>query len=342
MHAAIAAGRAARSMRHRLARVLAAVLAVPALAVAAPPVELYAARVPVAAVDGAGLDGAFARALADVFVKVSGDRRAAGAAGRDAATLVTQYQPQAGGQVRVQFDPAAVRARLDAAGLPVWVAPRPVTLVAMPVPTLPSGAAASGAPGPSAPADAAAMPPPDPVDATAEGRGLPIVRAPEGARIDAGGDEEGLMARARAAGAAALLVATPEPTLGPAAFRWTLVGPGPGERSSWTGDAAEGIHGLADRLARRYASPPGSLGDVEIRVSGVADFPAYRRLGDWLEATGIVEEWAVAGVSREAVRYRLRVRGGPGPLQAALASGGVLEPVDDAGAVPLYRLARLP
>lgn len=339
MHAAIAAGRAARSMRHRLCRVLAVVLAVPALAAAAPPVELYAARVPVAAVDGAGLDAAFARALADVFVKVSGDRRAAGAAGRDAATLVSQYQPQADGQVRVQFEPVAVRARLDAAGLPVWVAPRPVTLVAVPAPAPAVGAAATAA---TTPVPAGAAAPPDPVDATAAGRGLPIVRVPDGERIDPGGDDTGLLARARAAGAAALLVASPEPTLGPGTFRWTLVGPGPGERSSWTGDPAEGIHGLADRLARRYASPPGSLAEVEIRVSGITDFPGYRRFGDWLEATGIVEEWAVAGLSREAVRYRLRVRGGAGQLQAALASGGVLEPVDEAGAVPLYRLARLP
>jgi hypothetical protein len=342
MHAAIAAGRAARSMRHRLCRALAVVLAVPALAAAAPPVELYAARVPVTAVDGAGLDAAFARALAEVFVKVSGDRRAAGAAGRDAATLVSQYQPQADGQVRVQFDPVAVRARLDAAGLPVWVAPRPVTLVAVPAPAPVVGAVATGAPAPPVPAVAGGAAPADPVAATAEGRGLPIVRAPDGTRIDAAGDDDGLLARARAAGAAALLVATPEPTLGPAAWRWTLVGPGPGERSSWTGDPAEGIHGLADRLAGRYASPPGSLADVEIRVSGITDFPGYRRFGDWLEATGIVEEWAVAGLSSEAVRYRLRVRGGPGQLQAALASGGVLEPVDEAGSVPLYRLARLP
>jgi hypothetical protein len=327
MHAAIAAGRAVRAMRHRLGRVLAAVLALPALAVAAPPVELYAARVPVAAADGAGLDAAFARALEAVFVKVSGDRSAAGAVARDAATLVTQYQPQADGQVRVQFDPVAVRGRLDAAGLPVWVVPRPVTLVALP---------------PGAAPVAGATPPPDPVDATAEARGLPIVRAPEGTRIDARGDEDGLLARARAAGATAVLVGVPEPTLGPAALSWTLVGPGPGERSTWTGDATEGIHGLADRLARRYASPPGTLADVEIRVTGIGDFPAYRRLGDWLEGTGIVEAWAVAGLSREAVRYRLRVRGGTGQLQAALASGGVLEPVDDAGAVPLYRLARLP
>lgn len=342
MHAAIAAGRAGRSMRHRLCRVLAVVLAVPALAAAASPVELYAARVPVTAVDGAGLDAAFARALADVFVKVSGDRRAAGAAGRDAATLVSQYQPQADGQVRVQFDPVAIRARLDDAGLPVWVAPRPVTLVAVPAPAPVPGAAAVVSAVPPAATGSGSAPPPDLLDATAEVRGLPILRAPGGERIDAGSDDDGLLARARAAGAAALLVATPEPTLGPAAFRWTLVGPGPGERSSWTGDAAEGMHGLADRLARRYASPPGSLAEVEIRVSGIADFPGYRRLGDWLAATGIVEEWAVAGLSREAVRYRLRVRGGAGQLQAALASGGVLEPVDEAGTVPLYRLARLP
>jgi hypothetical protein len=322
-------------MRNWLCQVLAAVLAGPVLAAAAPSVDLYAARVPVTDAGGAGLDAAFGRALQEVFVKVSGERRAAGVVARDAAGLVSQYQPQADGQVRVQFDPVAVRARLDAAGLPVWTAPRPVTLVVLP--TAPVAPPAL----PTAPAGIA-PPPADPVDATAVSRGVPIVRAPAGERPDAAVDEASQLARARAAGASALLAAVQEPSLGPAAYRWVLVGPGPGERSSWTGDAAEGIHGLADRLARRYASPPGSLADVEIRVSGVRDFPTYRRLGDWLDGTGLVEQWAVAELSRESVRYRLRVRGGGVQLRAALAAGGVLEPVDDAGAVPLYRLARLP
>lgn len=335
MHAAIAAGRAARARRHRPWRWLVAVVAIPGFAVAAPPVGLYGAQVPAATLDAAGLDAAFVRALATVFVKVSGDRRAAGAAGRDAATLVTRYQPQADGQLRVQFDAAAVRARLDAAALPVWVAARPVTLVAMPAADPDAGAPAL------LPAAGSALPP-DPVAATAEARGLPIVRAVAEARIDGSGDAASLLARARAAGAEALLVALQEPTLGPAAYRWTLVGPGTGERSSWTGDAVEGIHGLADRLARLYAAPPGSLAEVEIRVSGITGFPVYQRLGDWLEATGIVEEWAVAGLSGAGVRYRLRVRGGVTQLQATLADGGVLEPVDAAGAVPLYRLAGLP
>jgi hypothetical protein len=323
----------------RLYHGVVALLAWPALLMGAPAIDLYSARVPVAASGGAGLDAAFGQALGEVLVKVAGDRRAAGAAGRDAATLVRQYQPQADGQVRVQFDPAAVRARLDAAGLPVWTAARPVTLVVVP-------AVAAVVPG------LAGMPPPapgvipaaaiDPIDATATSRGLPIVRGAPSVALDAGRGDAELLAQARAAGATLVLVAASEATLGPAVSRWTLVGPEAGQRATWTGDAADGIHGLADRLARRYSPAPGGLADIELQVAGVADFAAYLRLGEWLLATGVVEDLAVAGLDREAIRYRLRVRGGAGQLRAVLGAGGVLEPVPRDGDGLLYRLARLP
>jgi hypothetical protein len=327
----------------RLRHIAIALLAWPTLLLAAPAGDLYSARVPVTASGGAGLDAAFARALGEVLVKVAGDRRAASAAGGDAATIVRQYQPQADGQVRVQFDPAAVRARLDGAGLPVWTAARPVTLVVAPAPAAQAGAT-TVAPGATtaAMATVTAVATSDPLADVSIARGVPVVRAAPSAALAADRADADLLAQARAAGAALLLVAAPEPTLGTAVYRWTLVGPEAGQRATWTGDAAEGIHGLADRLARRYAPAPGALADIDVQVAGIPDFAAYLRLGEWLLATGIVEQWTIDGLTRDAVRYRLRVRGGPGQLREVLGAGGVLEPVAGEESAFLYRLASPP
>ena len=100
---------------------------------AAPVPDLYVAQVATAGLSGAPLDEAFARALDEVLVKVTGRRYPGGdPAGRTAlgpaGPLVRQYQPMPGGQVRVSFDPVALRRRLDAVNLPVWADDRPRTL----------------------------------------------------------------------------------------------------------------------------------------------------------------------------------------------------------------------
>jgi hypothetical protein len=299
---------------------LAILLALWPLALPAAAPDLYAARVPVA---GGALDAAFAAALGEVYVKVSGERAAAGTSTREAGQLVRRYQPQAGGFVRVEFDPPAVRARLDAAGHPVWVAPRPDILVV-----------GGGEPSPDGN---------DPLAVAATARGLVARRAPAGAvPAPAAGDAE-VLARAAAAGAGAVLYGRPEPTLGGAVLRWTLVGPEEGNRSDWTGDLAAGIDGAADRLARRYAAPPGTVVDLAMRVAGLADFAAYLGLGRWLAEQPGVEAVDVAGVSAGGFRYRLRVRGGAAQLQALVATPGApLVPLPPDGGEPAFRLGRQP
>jgi hypothetical protein len=303
-----------------LRRRLAVLLALWPLALPAAVPELYAARVPV---DGGALDAAFAAALGEVYVKVSGERAAAATSTREAGQLVRRYQPQAGGFVRVEFDPPGVRARLDAAGRPVWVAPRPELLVV--------GAG-------EAPADGA-----DPLAALAAARGLAVRRAPPGVVPAPAATDAEVLARAATAGAGAVLYARPEPTLGGAAFRWTLVGPEEGGRSDWTGDLAAGIDGTADRLARRYAAPPGSVVDLGVRVAGLADFAAYLGLGRWFADQPGVEAVDVAGAGAGEFRYRLRVRGGAAQLQALVATPGApLVPLPADGGEPAFRVARQP
>jgi hypothetical protein len=303
-----------------LRRRLAVLLALWPLALPAAAPELYAARVPV---DGGALDAAFAAALGEVYVKVSGERAAGATSTREAGQLVRRYQPQAGGFVRVEFDPPGVRARLDAAGRPVWVAPRPELLVA-----------------------GAGDPPPegtDPLAGLAAARGLAARRAAAGVVPAAAATDAEVLARAAAAGAGAVLYARPEPTLGSATLRWTLVGPEEGNRSEWTGDLAAGIDGAADRLARRYAAPPGTVVDLAVRVTGLADFAAYLGLGRWLADQPGVEAVDVAGASAGDFRYRLRVRGGLAQLQALVAAPGApLAPLPADGGEPAFRAAPRP
>lgn len=303
-----------------LRRRLAVLLALWPLALPAAAPELYVARVPV---DGGALDAAFAAALGEVYVKVSGERAAAATSTREAGQLVRRYQPQAGGFVRVEFDPPGVRARLDAAGRPVWVAPRPELLVAGAGDAPPEGN--------------------DPLAGLAAGRGLVARRAAAGAVPAPAATDAEVLARAAAAGAGAVLYARPEPTLGSATLRWTLVGPEEGNRSDWTGDLAAGIDGAADRLARRYAAPPGSVVDLAVRVAGLADFAAYLGLGRWLADQPGIEAVDVAGAAAGEFRYRLRVRGGPAQLQALVAAPGApLLPLPADGGDPAFRVAPRP
>ena len=191
--------------------------------------DLYVASVPATGLSGAGLDEAFALALDEVLVKVTGQRNAAArrSAVGPAGALVRQYQPVPGGELRVSFDPASLRQRLDAAGLPVWADNRPLTLVVLLSPGN---------------ANIADMSRPL-LLATAADRGLPVVLAPD-SPVSGSASPDPLLepeATARAAGADLLLVGRPAPVGGSAMMRWTLVQGG--ARSEWQGDIAEGLQG---------------------------------------------------------------------------------------------------
>lgn len=293
--------------------------------------DLYVAQVPAAALSGPPLDEAFAVALDQVLVKVTGQRGIASDPARRRAVgppapLVRQYQPMPGGQIRVSFDPAALRRRLDAANLPVWADDRPVTLVVLPPEPAPAGGIAPAAAEPARSLRQL-------LEATAASRGIPVVLAP-----DAGGDP--LLdpdAVAASAGADLLLAGRPAATGGPALLRWTLARGS--DRSEWQGDAAEGAHGLADRLAARYATAASSGRVLRLRVTGVDSFDAYGRVQGYLRSVGLVQSATLKEVAGDQLVYELAVRGDVNQLNDAFALRRVLEPVGDPAAGDLsYRL----
>jgi hypothetical protein len=297
---------------------------------------------------GAALEEAFNRALDEVLVKVTGQRalatdstrrRAVGPAG----LLVRQYQPGAGGQVRVSFDPGALRRRLDAANLPVWADDRPRTLVILPA-DAPAGPITQS--GGTVPAGPFTGPVSGPVSSsrqllmdTAARRGIPVVLAPKPVTEESGSEDPLLdpEATARAAGANLLLVGRRAPSAGPAAFRWTLVEGN--ERSEWQGDAAAGADGLADRLAARYAIAAATGRVLRVRIDGVDTFDAYGRLQSYLRSVDLIQSADLQRVTGGTVFFELAVRGDVNQLNDAFALERILEPVGDFSAGdPVYRL----
>ena len=309
--------------------------------IAAPVPDLYVAQVPTMALSGPGLEDAFGRALDVVLVKVTGQRavtidparrRALGPAG----PLVRQYQPGAGGQVRVSFDPGALRRRLDAANLPVWADDRPRTLVILPDDLSPAPVTQQDPGAPLTP----------PVSATrqllldaAASRGIPVVFAPAPARGDPTAEDPVLdpEATARAAGASLLLIGRRAASAGPAVLRWTLVQGT--ERAEWQGDGAAGAEGLGDRLAARYASTPGAGRVLRVRIDGVDTFDAYGRLQSYLRSVDVIQSADLQRVTGGALVFELTVRGDVSQLNDAFDLQQVLAPVADSGTGELvYRL----
>jgi len=296
---------------------------------AEPVTDLYVATVPAAGLSGNGLDEAFALALDAVLVKVTGQRDVS--ARRDAVgpagALVRQYQPVPGGNLRVSFDAAALSQRLDAAGLPVWAADRPRTLVILQSPVS---------------VGTVDMLSPVLLD-TAAARGLPVVLA-AGPPAAGPTSQDPLLdpaATARAAGADLLLVGRPSPAAGSAAYRWTLAQGN--ERAEWQGDVAEGVHGLADRLAARYATAAGSRQLVKLRILGVDSFDAYGRLHAYLRTVSLIQRAELRRVTTGTLDLELDVRGNISQLNDAFALQNVLVPESVPGAAELvYRLVAAP
>lgn len=289
--------------------------ALPALAV--PVADLYVAQVPTDGLGAAELDAAYARALDQVLVRVTGrgnlamdpaQRSAIGSAG----ALVRRYQPMPDGQLRVSFDPEAVRRRLDAAHLPVWAGDRPRTLIVLP----PADATAGAPPLPSTGSVGNQGTDPEQqllLDMAAR-RGVPVVIS------------RGPVPAVPAAGTDVLLVGRPLPEGGAGILGWTLV-QGDGDRTEWQGDLAAGVNGLADRLAARYAGTAMTGPPLRLRIQGVDSFDAYGRVQGCLGRLGVIQHLALTRLTGDTLVYDVVVRGDARQLVDALALQGVLEPV---------------
>jgi hypothetical protein len=322
--------------------------------------DLYAVSVPVAGASSEATRAATAEALERVLVKVTGresTREDTSLLGRlgDPGAMVQRFRLDGAGSLWVQFDAAAVRRALTAAGLPVWGEDRPATLVWLAYDTgggerevLASGEM-NGPAGASLKRD---------LLAAATARGVPLVlplRDSEDLAAvtfsDLWGDftEPVIRASARYQPDAVLIGRARLFPASASDVRWTLMLHE--QRLDWRGDIAAGPAGLAEHMAQRLASSAGADAQtVTFRVAGIRTFDDYGLLLGYLQGLDVVESLQVQAVAADTMTFNLGLRGDAEQLTRSLAVGRVVVPAEEivsspAGALPAeltYRLNPAP
>jgi hypothetical protein len=287
--------------------VLAALWLLPFAAVA--DVALYQAAVPLRGSGEAERAAAFGEALKVAAVRASGRREAGqapaiAAAAADAQRYVQQYSTTADRMLKVGFDGQAMEQLLLRAGLPLWPAERPSTLVLLFTPAVAGGARAV----------TAAERPPERTDLerAAQLRGLPLAWPVETV------DPSAARTRVAAAGStAAVLVG------GADGSGWTFGHAGQTARAQ--GGPAAGADLAADTLAARYA--PGSTRGVStfsVRIGGLDAVGQYAALTRYLEGLSLVRSVSPGELAGGTVLFDLAVRGDLELLRRVFALDGRL------------------
>jgi len=317
---------------------------------------LYEAEVPIADQSAGARQQAVAGALRLVLIKLSGDRHIpeaivvapllAGAERyvqqfRYGEALVPAAEPAAAPRKEmrfwVRFEEDALTRDLRDLGVPIWERERPSTLLWLVI---------AGAGGRAWATAEEHQPLLGVIDARAAARGIPLLYPlfdlEDGAALQPsdvwGGFAGPVQEASRRYHADAVLTAALEsPVAGIWEARWTAaIGE---ETLSWTGEGdlpesllEEGIDGMADLLAARYAGTHGTLEAslFDITVVNVETVDAYARALKYLQSLNSVADAQVAEVDAGRVRFSLRVHGGEGALAQAIALGRTLERIEGA------------
>jgi hypothetical protein len=298
--------------------VLAAMLWSSAASAATVP-DLYETSQPV----GASRDAAFADALRTVVVRVSGRRDAPdhlGGALADPRKYVQRFGFTADDVLQVRFDNVSIDKMLADAGLPIWGRERPATLVLLGIDEAGGATRWLGA--------QTAGPERQAIERAAHERGVPIVwaamDAQDRAQAEVSTTSEELLQTGERYGANAVLLGR----MRGGAVRWTLISADGASESS--GALTDGVHLAADSYARLFAASGSALNAVVVEVSGVGNLDAYASTLNYLESLTLVRSVAVEQVSRDALRFRLAVRGDAETLRRAIALDNRLLPHTDA------------
>ena len=302
--------------------------------------DLYSASVPLDSSSRDPLNDAFGRALGEVLVKVTAKPDIGADAARvglfpNPASLVQQYQRLPDQQLQASFDPRAVRAGLDGAGLPVWGEVRPLVSIWLAVD---SGggrrvlvAAGAGGAADNEPADLARAE----LLAAADSRGLPVVVPLVDAQdlavvnfADVWGDFPGPVLSASARYGADIALIGRARSMNPAddRTRWTLHSGN--EKQTWTGDLASGPARAAEYLGQRLATFADASGALRLVVQNVDSLKKYGELRAYFASLNVVERATVGRVNGAEVEFELVVRGDAARLQRELSGSSLLQPAD--------------
>jgi hypothetical protein len=305
-------------------------------------VQLYQTAVPVTDRSDAAQTAAFQAAMRVVLIRVTGRRSSAGDSAlaplvNNAGRYVQQYRGMQDGQLWVSFDGAAIERWLRQNGQPLWGHERPTTFVWLTVQTGPQTGSIITA------ADTSELK--TAIDEEAAARGVPLLW-PSAAdlqkdRLDFaavnGAAAATLADIGRRLGAEGVLIGRAAGTLATANVRWTHLFQ---DRSGEYSGPIEGVDGAADLYAELFAAS-GSLGAIDIEVTGIGDLRDYAGVQSYLESLASISRVDVVALSGDMVRFRLATRGGAASLQRTLALSGRLQLIAAGGnGVQRFQLRR--
>jgi len=294
-------------------------------------------------------EAAFAAALGQVLVRMTGRRDAASAPEllpllETAPRYAQQFRNPAPDRLWVAFDGQALSRALAELGQPLWGSERPGTLVWLAV-DAGAGVRFVVPSEPELDAEAALK---DRLEAAARARGVPLVfplmDAEDRSRASFaevwGGFDDAIATASARYGVDAVLVGR----LAAGDFdrgRWVLYAGGDAQR--WVGGVEESLDRVADGFAALYAVvPSGRPSVVTLVISGVDSVEDYGRITRFLGQLTAVERVGVEQASGDTLVMRAALRGDAAQFDQAVRLGGLLEPAGEAaGPSELrYRMVR--
>lgn len=322
---------------------------------------IYATEVQVNGQGEAERNTAFARALAQVLGKLSGDRGAASRPGvgqelRQARTYVDSYDyrqdegvgptgaPSFRTTLVVRFDEDAVNDLAGTLGIPVWPQPRPKPVLWLAIDDG-SGPRLVGLPQVNA-----ARPALNRAIERGYKLGLPTGNAAEQAAVGAiwRGDSAAV-ARASARYSPPMQLIGKlyrDPTEGWKAD-WTFVDTGK-VLATWSQTGADarqlmagGADGAADALMKRYAkrAPTGEPGLYRVTFTGIDSSDDFIRLAGYLQKLSVIRRSTPTRATPDGLEYELELISGMPGLNRMLTRDDVVEVLEGLeGQPPVYRL----
>ena len=306
-------------------------------------------------------NGAFARALAQVLGKLSGDRSVASRPGvgqelRQAKTYVEGYDyrqdeglgptgaPSFNTMLVVRFDEEAVNDLIATLGIPIWPQPRPKPVLWLAIDDG-SGPRLVGLPQVNA-----ARPALNRAVERGYKLGLPAGNAAEQAAVGAiwRGDSAAVArASARYSPPMQLIGKLYRDATAGWKADWTFVDAGK-VLANWSQTGADarqlmagGADGAADALMKRYAkrAPTGEPGAYRVTFAGIDSSDDFIRLAAYLQKLSVVRRATPMRATPQGLEYELDLVSGLPGLHRLLGRDGVVDVLEGLeGQPPVYRL----
>ena len=303
--------------------------------------SLYSAQVPLDQEEDDPRARAYELALADVLLRVSGSELSSDVEMVELlfpnpASYVVQFRPGADDTLWVSFDGDAIQDTLRQSGQTVWGGDRPLTLIWLAVDWGQGEREIIAADDPVRSRDEARS-----IDRNrllrqrvldiAERRGLPVA-FPLLDTIDLqnlsfsdiwGGFDDALIAASERYEADTILVGRVRPATSQR-NRWSFYFGG--EERTWNGEPELVISQVADLLAAEFAiSGSAVLETVDVTIAGIESVEAFGAVQNLLAEMTVIEQFSIAEVEGDRIRFRVVAIGGADRLRRALRFSGLIE-----------------